>query len=153
MEGTLAADSLIQAPRRTSGAVAALMLSIALVISLGGVSRASYASIVRWLNTALNPDLFVSSSETMVTHTVRFPASVGDELRRVPGVEEVQAVRDARILFRGTPILLIAVDTEGLERRAKAPAIQGDNNRMYRLASEGKGVIIADNLALLHHLR
>jgi len=33
VEGTLAADSLIQAPRRTSGSVAALMLSFALVVA------------------------------------------------------------------------------------------------------------------------
>ena len=44
VEGTLAADSLLQAPRRTSGAVAALMLSLALVVSLGGMARASYDS-------------------------------------------------------------------------------------------------------------
>ena len=42
VEGALAADSLIQSPRRTSGAVAALMLSLAQVIGLGGVGRESY---------------------------------------------------------------------------------------------------------------
>ena len=47
VEGTLAADSLLQAPRRTSGAVAALMLSLALVVALGGLTRASYDSIYR----------------------------------------------------------------------------------------------------------
>ncbi len=41
VEGTLAADSLIQSPRRTSGALSALMLSLALVIALGGMARAS----------------------------------------------------------------------------------------------------------------
>ena len=35
VEGALAADSLLQAPRRTSGTVAALALSVALVIGLG----------------------------------------------------------------------------------------------------------------------
>ncbi len=45
VEGTLAADSLIQAPRRTSGTVAALMLSLALVVSLGGMAHASYTAI------------------------------------------------------------------------------------------------------------
>ena len=38
VEGTLAADSLLQAPRRTSGAVAALMFSLALVVALGGLT-------------------------------------------------------------------------------------------------------------------
>ena len=36
VEGALAADSLIAAPRRTSATVAALMLSLALVIGLAG---------------------------------------------------------------------------------------------------------------------
>ncbi len=45
VEGSLAADSLIQAPRRTSGTVAALMLSLALVVALAGVSRSSYQSL------------------------------------------------------------------------------------------------------------
>ena len=41
VEGALAADSLIQAPRRTSATVAALMLSLALVIGHGGIAAAS----------------------------------------------------------------------------------------------------------------
>src|SRR5262249_18051837 len=36
VEGALAADSLIQAPRRTSASVAALMLSLALVVAFSG---------------------------------------------------------------------------------------------------------------------
>ena len=32
------------------------------------------------------------------------------ELAAVPGVERVQAVRDARIVFRKTPIMVVAVD-------------------------------------------
>ena len=42
VEGALAADSLIQAPRRTSATVAALMLSLALVVGQGGVARGSW---------------------------------------------------------------------------------------------------------------
>ncbi|HEV8345743.1 MAG TPA: FtsX-like permease family protein, partial [Vicinamibacterales bacterium] len=38
VEGVLAADSLIQAPRRTSASVAALMLSLALVVAFAGMA-------------------------------------------------------------------------------------------------------------------
>ena len=58
MEGALAADSLIQSPRRTSATVLALMLSLALVVGFAGMARASYTSIIDWMNAALNPDLF-----------------------------------------------------------------------------------------------
>src|SRR6185503_2951305 len=46
VEGALAADSLIQSPRRTSASVAALMLSLALVVAFAGMARASYDSII-----------------------------------------------------------------------------------------------------------
>src|SRR5207248_3316131 len=66
VEGALAADSLIQAPRRTSSSVAALMLSMAAVVGFAGMAGASYHSIIDWMDTALNPDLFVAPSQNIV---------------------------------------------------------------------------------------
>src|SRR5579863_3553258 len=86
VEGTLAADSLLQAPRRTSGAVAALMLSLALVVALGGLTRASYDSIFKWLTVALNPDLFVSPSQSLTQRDFRFPASMETALQSIRGI-------------------------------------------------------------------
>jgi len=150
VEGTLAADSLLQAPRRTSGAVAALMLSLALVIALGGLTRASYDSIFTWLKVALNPDLFVSPSESLTSRSFHFPESMGDQLRAIPGIAEVQAVRDARIPVRGAPILFVAADIESLLHRAVLPPVAGDTKQMYKLAAEGKGLLASENFALLH---
>ncbi len=149
VEGTLAADSLLQAPRRTSGAVAALMLSLALVVALGGLSRGSFDSIYQWMAIALNPDLFVSPTQSLTDRSFRFPGSMGDELRAIPGIAEVQAVRDARILIRNAPIMFVAADVASLQRRATLPPVAGDSREMYRLASEGKGVLASENFALL----
>ena len=80
VEGALAADSLIQSPRRTSATVAALMLSLALVVGLGGLARASYTQIRDWLDTTFNPDFFVSSSENVSARTFHFPDSMLDDL-------------------------------------------------------------------------
>ena len=103
VEGALAADSLIQSPRRTSGAVAALMLSLGQVIGLGGIGRESYNSIVDWLNTALNPDLFVSGSQNLSDRTFRFPKALADSIAAIPGVEDVQHVRSLRVERRRRP--------------------------------------------------
>jgi putative ABC transport system permease protein len=150
VEGALAADSLIQAPRRTSATVAALMLSIALVIALGGLARASYVSILDWVNTSLNPDLFVTGSESLTNRNFRFPSSFGAELARVAGIDEVQMVRSARMTFRGRPVLIVAVDVGGWSRRARREPIEGDADTMYRVAGEGRGFIVSDNFAGLH---
>jgi len=151
VEGALAADSLISSPRRTSVSVTALMLSVALVVCLGGVATASYTSIMDWTTTALNPDLFVTPSPTLTDRNFQFPAAMGSELKQIPGVEEIQRVRTQRIAFEHAQVMLIAVDAESLGRRARRPAVEGPSD-MYERAAAGKGVILSDNLAQLHKL-
>jgi putative ABC transport system permease protein len=153
VEGALAADSLIQAPRRTSGAVAALMLSLGQVIGLGGVSRESYNSIVDWLDTALNPDLFVSGSQNLSDRTLRFPRALGERIKAIPGVEEVQAIRSLRLNVGGTSVLLIIIEAESFERRGHRPTVAEDPRGMYPLARAGQGVIVSDNFARLQRQR
>ena len=153
VEGALAVDSLIQAPRRTSATVAALMLSLALVIAQGGVARASYRSIEQWLTASLNPDLFVTASETIAARDFHFPGEMRGELERLPGVDEVQPVRTARVQFRGKPVMVIAIELQNMARRVHRIVAAGDPNEMNRLAAEEKGVIVAQNLANLENLR
>jgi putative ABC transport system permease protein len=152
VEGALAADSLIQAPRRTSASVAALMLSLALVIAFGGMAQASYVSIIDWMETALNPDLFVMPSQDIVVRTLRFPAEMAGELSAVPGVERVQMVRDARIIFRQTPIMIVATDVRSLSETLHRPPVEGDAEEMYRRTAAGEGLMVSDNLAQLQRL-
>jgi len=149
VEGTLAADSLLQAPRRTSGAIAALMLSIALVVALAGLTQSSYVSLHKWMTVALNPDLFVSPSESITARSFRFPESMAADLRAIPGIGEVQSVHDARIEIRGAQVLLVAVDAQSLARRARLRPMAGDPNRMYQVVAEGKGILVSENFALL----
>lgn len=153
VEGALAADSLIQAPRRTSASVAALMLSLALVVAFAGMAQASYDSIIEWMDTALNPDLFVVPSQSVVVRTIRFPAAMGPELEAVPGIERVQSVRDARIVFRQTPVMVVSVEVGSIAETARRTPVAGDADEMYRLTAEGQGLMVSDNLAQLQHLR
>lgn len=153
VEGSLAADSLIQGPRRTSGTVAALMLSLALVVSLAGLARASYQSITRWLEVALNPDLFVTTSESLTSRSFVFPPSIGEEIRRMPEVQEVQDVRTVRINVGGKPIMLVAAPMESLRKRIQPRIIAGDPRQMYELVAEGKGIMASDNFTLMRGLK
>jgi putative ABC transport system permease protein len=152
VEGALAADSLIQSPRRTSASVAALMLSLALVTAFAGMARASYDSIIVWMDAALNPDLYVSPSQEVVSRTLRFPDEMAEELAATPGVARVQKVRNARILFRGAPVMIVATEVRSLSETAPMPPVSGDSADMYRRTAAGEGVMISDNLARLRGL-
>jgi putative ABC transport system permease protein len=152
VEGALAADSLIQSPRRTSASVAALMLSLALVTAFAGMAQASYNSIVVWMDGALNPDLFVAPAQEVVSRTLRFPAEMAGELGAIHGIARVQKVRDARIVFRGSPIMIVATEVQSLAETAPLPPVAGDPVEMYRRTAAGEGLMVSDNLARLRGL-
>lgn len=149
VEGALAADSIIQAPRRTSGTVAALMLSLSMVVSLTGLAGASYASIKDWLDTAFNPDMFVSPTASLTQKNFRFPLEMESSLEAVPGVRMVQSVRYPRVMVDGRLTMLVAIKMDKISQTVQLPPVEGDPQEMYRLGREGKGVIISENLSIL----
>jgi putative ABC transport system permease protein len=126
------------------------MLSLALVISLGGLARASYDSLAEWMRIALNPDFFVTTAETLSSRSFVFPGSLADGLRSIEGVQEVQPVRSVRVMVKNAPIMVIALDVGVVAKRVHLPPVEGNSEEMYRLAAEEKGVVISENFARLH---
>lgn len=151
LEGPLTIDSLLRAPRRTAATVCALMFSVAMAIGLGGVARSAYSSVARWVDSALNPDLFVSADENLSSRNFHLPAAMEEQLQQVEGIAEVQPVRSIRVILHGTPVMMIAGDWAKIARTSPRRAI-GDYVAMHQLVSEGKGVIISDNLSRLQHI-
>ena len=147
VEGSLAADSLIQAPRRTSASVAALMFSLALAVAFEGMGLANYRSMADWMESVLNPDLFVMPSQSLDMRTARFPASMGPEIAAVPGVERVQIVRNGRTTFRDTPVMVVAIEMSSVAETVRLPPVAGDAREMYQRAAAGDGLVLSDNFA------
>ncbi len=153
VEGALAVDSLIQSPRRTSGTVAALMLSLALVISLGGLTRASYDSMNEWMRIGLNPDLFLSPSQAITDRSYRFPAEVAEQANLIEGVRTAQGVRTVRVNFHNELIMIVTADIASLSKEAMLQITAGKREEMYPKVAAGEGVILSDNLANLQKLK
>ncbi|MGH9630743.1 MAG: ABC transporter permease, partial [Bryobacteraceae bacterium] len=99
---------------------------------------------------ALNPDLFVSTSESLTRRSFRFPASLEQGLGEIEGVAEVQAVRNARVMIDNKPVMLVAVDVSKVANRVHLAPVAGRANEMYQRAAAGEGVIASDNFSLLH---
>jgi putative ABC transport system permease protein len=152
VEGALAADSLIGAPRRTTATVVALMLALTLVVGLAGIARASYSNINDWAEHALNPDFFVTGSPVLTGRDYRFPDAMAGQLGSILGIREVQRNRQGRVDYRGGQILLMATDIARLAVTSPRRALEGDAAEMYRRAAAGEGVIGSENLSSLQHL-
>src|SRR6185295_12531055 len=132
--------------------VSALMLSLAMVVGFGGFARSFYTSVDEWMDNVLNPDFFVSPSANLVARSTTFPGELGSVIERVPGVELVQLVRNARVSFRNVPVMVIVIETEKFRRTIHRTPIAGTNDEMDRLTTQGKGMIAADSFTLIHNL-
>ena len=153
VEGALAADSLLQAPRRTASVAAALMLSVAMVIGLGGIAEASYQSILDWVTGTLDADFLVAPSENLKDLTLRFPSAMERDLAAIQGLAVVQPVRAARISVRNSQPILLAVDIVRLSPQARRRAIPVNTGRIHQLAAQGRGAIVSDNFAAHERVR
>jgi len=122
-------------------------------VAFAGMARSTYGSLVDWMNTTLNPDLFVMPSPDIAVRNVRFPSTMSDELAALPGIETVQVVRQARVVFQQTPIMLLAVDLLSIERTARARVTDGNASDMVRAGAAGKGILVSDNFAQLRRLK
>jgi putative ABC transport system permease protein len=152
-EGTLAADSLVQAPRRTSATVSALMLSLAMVVGFGGFAHSFYSSVGEWMNDVLNPDFFVTPSANLSERTQTFPSEMGSVIESVEGVAQVQLVRDARVVYRQIPVMVISIESEKVAETVRRVPVAGTANEMNRLTAEGKGMIASDSFATIQKLK
>jgi len=123
------------------------------VVAFAGMARSSYNAIIDWMETALNPDLFVMPSQNIVVRTMRFPSDMGPQIAAVPGVTHVQMVRSGRVTFRNTPVMLVAVEVRSLAETAKRDPVAGDTAEMYRKTAAGEGLMVSDNLAQLQRLK
>lgn len=141
--GPLSSDALLSNPRRTSGTVTAMTLTLSFVLGLGGYMEAAKGALVRWMNDILTSDFYVRGSASFARPDYRYPASVREELLGLPGVRAVESYRACRIPYRGagsqaavgtggpgSQIVLFSLETEGLLARTRHEFLQGDQKAM-----------------------
>src|SRR5262249_28207952 len=112
-----------------------------------------YMSFAEWLGNALNPDFFVSASSNLVTRAITFPGEMGPIIQRVPGVDQVQLVRNARLLFRHTPVMVIAIGADKVGKTVHRVPIAGTVEEMNRQTASGTGLIVSESFAQIHNVR
>jgi putative ABC transport system permease protein len=152
-EGTLAADSLVQAPRRTSATVSALMLSLAMVVGFRGVAQSFYTAFDDWMGSAMNPDFFVAPSANLTRLAITFPGEFGHILENVAGVNHVQLVRNARVVVRDIPAMVVVQETDKVAKTIRRVPVEGALDQMNRLTAEGKGTIVSESFAFFRKMK
>lgn len=132
VSGRLSSDALLGNPRRTSGTVMAMALSLTFVLGFAGYMGSTKATMTRWMDDALTCDLFVRASANFSRPDFLFPGALREELLQVPGVRTVESYRGVRPLYQGQQILVNSIQVGPTMDRTTFEFIQGDAESMRR---------------------
>ena len=151
-EGVLAVDSMIQAPRRTSATVGALMVGLMFVFSTAAYVQSYQQTVVRWMDRMINADIIISSSEMARSRTWHFSEEMGKNIAAIPGVRRLENVRFTFVPYDIDSVALIALEMDGWFARVHDVIEDADEQRARALMIKGEGVLVARNFANRYHL-
>jgi putative ABC transport system permease protein len=144
-EGALAIDSLIQAPRRSSATVGALMVGLMFVFATAAYIQSIRGVMDRWMNQMLNSDLIVATSTTLRSTTYHFSEKLGQDIAQIPGVTHSENVRFASIPYHGNSAALIAIGMKDFLARANGAVEDANPKTVGAALTSGQGVLASRN--------
>jgi putative ABC transport system permease protein len=150
VEARLAADNLIRAPGRTGVVIGALAAGVSLMFMTAGFGKSNEVPVREWLEQVIRADAFLFRGNMVSANSSMTPMepATRDQLRALPGVERVVGLRFNRFEYRGTFILLLAIDAVDYKRALKARGREGSLalDLMEQLP-DGNFTIVSDNFA------
>jgi putative ABC transport system permease protein len=148
----MAPRDIVRSLSRTSVAIAALMVSVSVIIGVSVMIGSFRLTVEQWLDDVLQADIFVSAPTLAAGRTTAsLDAALAGELMAFPGVIDASTSREVEVAARladGTELNVqvagILKDLAGENRRYKVAV--GDNAATWQAAVAG-GVVINEPMA------
>jgi putative ABC transport system permease protein len=156
IEWRIAADNLIRAPGRTGMVIGALAAGVCLIVETAGIIRSNREAILGWVDTSIAADLLVTSGSPVGSggQNNLMQESIGEELRKIPGVEEVLPNRmRTDILYRDVRVAIITTVADRAYELEKDRLHKPHNIKLLKaMDEEPDGIVISGNFAALYHV-
>ena len=141
-EGGLAAGNIARQPRRASITASSLMVSLAILIGMGGMLASTYGGALRFLDASLRSDYVLMPGLIVTNDTLGAGPDLAETVKRIKGVKELTTMRQIDILGdNGIGIRLIGIDPPNYARIAGLTFIEGDKSAFEQIQN-GNAVII-----------
>jgi putative ABC transport system permease protein len=135
LPGKVAAGNIRQNMSRTSVAVSAFMVALALSIGLGSMIGSFRQSLVWWMGTQLRGELYVS---TITDSPV--PEDFYEVIKALPGLGGVDPYRNAQVIYKGAHVSVTSIDASVLQRFTRFGWLKGGNEN-WDAVKQGAAII------------
>jgi putative ABC transport system permease protein len=150
--GKLAPRDILRSLSRTSVAIAALMVSVSVIIGVSVMVGSFRGTVVSWLDQTLQADIYVSPPTTTANRVLgKMDESIVAELRTFPGVAKAVTYNDAEVMVVDYHKSVKLISADGDVSRGQRPYrwIRPDlKPDPWDALDRGEGVIISEALYL-----
>jgi putative ABC transport system permease protein len=150
--GRMATRGVEAALSRTAVAMAALMVAVSASVGVGIMIDSFRQSVVRWLTTSLQADVYVSAPSLVSNRAdATLPPDLIERLRAVPGVAAMGTQRTVRVQSPWGPVQVIVLALAPPAHRPFALK-EGDAATLSRRFADGEAVLVSEPFAYHHRL-
>ncbi|KAA3648165.1 MAG: ABC transporter permease [Chloroflexi bacterium] len=141
-EGGIAAGNIARQPRRASITASSLMVSLAILIGLGGMLASTYGGSLRFLRASFRSDYLLMSSLLVTNDTLGAGPDFANSVLRVPGVSELTTLRQKDVTSEdGIGMRMLGIDSLNYARIGGLTFVEGDESA-YEQVQTGNAVIV-----------
>jgi len=117
-EGRLAARQTLRRRLRSALTVGVIYMSIATGIQIGTLTKNSVDDIREWQRRTIKGDFFVRAMmpDMSTGESASMPETLGDEMRKVPGITHIDTIRFLSSRVGEMPVLVLLREFSGRER-------------------------------------
>jgi putative ABC transport system permease protein len=141
---------------RNAVAVGAVFLAISIFISVSNMIFSVRSSVLQWVETAANSDLFITAGHTFSGHArkhVPMPLEMRREIEQIEGVRFTDMYRETFIPFNGSKILVGSIDVRRKLEYSSLMITKGDSTGIGRRLPDQDNVLVSESLAVRHGIK
>jgi putative ABC transport system permease protein len=142
VEGQLASRQILRRRARATLTIGILYIAVSMAVSLGITLVNNVNDVRAWFDKTMNGDFLIraTSAELAAGSPVQIPDSMGDEIRRIDGVKNVDSLRSINVTSGNQPVLLCI---RGFTDKDTLPLVlkEGNMEEVRRGLSRGELVI------------
>jgi putative ABC transport system permease protein len=153
IEAALGARYLREGVARTGVVVAALMVSVGMMVALAIMVGSFRHTVDLWVGQTIRGDLYVEpAGHRSNASATSLPDGFVDAVRALPGVAGVDTYRGTRVRYGDRLAFVAGVDFGVQERFGRLRFMAGSATRILRRARERDGVIVTESFSRHHRL-
>ncbi len=144
---------LREAVARTSVVVAALMVSVAMMVALTLMVGSFRKTVDLWVGQTIRGDLYVEPAGHRLNAAIGgLPPALVDTVRAIPGVAAVDTYRGARIVYGGRIAFAAGIDFAVQARHGHLAFVKGDSRTILLAARDQGEAIATESFARRHRI-